>query len=254
MAKQKGLIQFEGTFGNLNFYFRKGVAVARKSGGGFNGKAIKTKASMVRVRENGSEFGAASRVKKLLRLSVQEALLNCSDETLHRRMMTLVQDLKVHDLFSERGKRSVWAGLQTNEGRHLFAAFLFTPKQAVFPLFDGVPVVSDFGARCDFNGLSLQEGSFKKSATHVVLTYFVVDYAPENLAFTKYTAVPVTVAQADVPVILNAFEIMGLPPVPSYRVSYLAVQFYQNTNGLLVALKEQGMTGLRAVGFEASSL
>ena len=107
MAKQKGLIQFEGTIGCINFYFRKGKAVARKSGGGFNVKAIKTKASMVRVRENGSEFGAASRAKKLLRLSIQESSLHSNDATSHIRMMTLVEDIKVYYLISQRGKRSV---------------------------------------------------------------------------------------------------------------------------------------------------
>ena len=52
MATQKGIISLTGTLGDINFYFRKGKAVARKAGGGFNGKAIKTKPSMVWIREN----------------------------------------------------------------------------------------------------------------------------------------------------------------------------------------------------------
>ena len=64
MATQKGIVSLVGTVGGVNFYFRKGKAVARKAGGGFSGKAIKTKASMMRVRENNSEFGHCSSVKK----------------------------------------------------------------------------------------------------------------------------------------------------------------------------------------------
>ena len=72
MASQKGIFPLEGTLGGVNFYYRKGKAVARKSGGGFNGMAIKTKDSMVRVRENGSEFGSVSKVKKMIRMSVEQ--------------------------------------------------------------------------------------------------------------------------------------------------------------------------------------
>lgn len=247
MAKQKGIIQLEGTLGGINFYMRKGVAVARKSGGGFNGKAIKSKTSMVRVRENGSEFGAASRVKKLLRLSVQEYLRHSIDGTLHGRMMALVQEIKVCDLSSARGSRSVWTGLATSSGTQLLTNFLFTPKQDVFSLFDGIPVVSDFGGRCDFTGLQLNARAFKKSATHVVLTYFVVDYTTDTLEFVRYVAPELSVAKAELPVTLGAFEVPSLPPASSFRMAYLAVQFYQQGNGGLVVLKEQGMTGLRGL-------
>ena len=76
MAKQGGMFPLDGTLGGINFYKRKGKWVARRSGGGFNGKAIKTKDSMARVRENGSEFGITSRAKKLLRMATDLALFH----------------------------------------------------------------------------------------------------------------------------------------------------------------------------------
>ena len=51
MAKQKGVVFFEGTLGGINFYYRKGVPTARAAGGGFNRRAIKTSPRMVRVRD-----------------------------------------------------------------------------------------------------------------------------------------------------------------------------------------------------------
>ncbi len=54
MAKVKSLIELKGTLSGLNFYTRQGVAVVRAAGGGFNGDAIRTKPSMLHVRENGN--------------------------------------------------------------------------------------------------------------------------------------------------------------------------------------------------------
>lgn len=173
MATQKGIIKLEGTIDGINFYFRKGKAVARKAGGGFNGKAIKTKDSMVRVRENGIEFGAVSKIKRLFRVSVAEALVAFNDGTLHGRMMKLLQEIKVLDAVSERGKRSVSLGLKTAVGKQLFSNFLFTPKQDVFSIFFGLPVVLNFGNNCLFNELKVSKSSFRKGASHLQINYFV---------------------------------------------------------------------------------
>lgn len=248
MAKQKGILHLEGTLGGINFYMRKGVAVARRSGGGFSGKAIKSKTSMVRVRENGSEFGAASRVKKLLRLSVQDYLLHSIDGTLHGRMMTLVQEIKVCDLTGERGSRSVWTGLQSPSGSKLITDFLFTPKQDVLCLLNTVPVLTDLGGMCTFSTVPFHERIFKKSATHLIFTYVVVDYDPENGSFKRYAAEEFTVAKADEPNTPLPFLIADLPAAYRFPMAFLAVQFYESCNGKLVVLKEQGMTGLRCLG------
>lgn len=248
MAKVKGIVEFVGTVGNLNFYNKKGVAMVRQSGGGFNGEAIKTKASMVRVRENGSEFGGVSRFKKMLRLSLHDALLHSHDGTLHGRMMTLLQGVKVFDGLSERGKRSVWNGLATADGGDLLRAFMFTPKQGVVTLFSGLPQVGDLGADCSFTGLRFNEGIFVKSATHLKLDYFVIDYDPEFMTFKRYSCDKLVVANGDLPGVIPTFEVAGLPPTFSYRMVFLGVQFFQSSNGVLVALKEQGMCGVRCLG------
>lgn len=247
MAEQKGIIQIDGTIGGINFYFRKGKPVLRKSGGGFNAKAIKTKDSMVRVRENGSEFGNASRVKRLLRLSVEESLLYFTDGTLHGRMMQLMQEIKTMDLISERGKRSVWQGLQTSEGKRAFCAFLFTPKQPIFTLLGGLPLADSFGQSCDFGNLIFNEQAFKSIITHLQLHYFVVDYDEADLKFVSYSAEKVMLSVANLPVNLPPFVVENLPSTYSIRVAYLGVQFYQNINGDFNVLKEQGMIGLRAL-------
>lgn len=70
VAKQTGIIPLVGALNGINFYYLNGKAIARKAGGGFNGKAIKTKVSMQRVRENASEFGLCSDVNKAFRTAL----------------------------------------------------------------------------------------------------------------------------------------------------------------------------------------
>ena len=130
MAKQKGIIHFTGTIQDLNFYMRKGVPVIRMAGGGFNGKAIRTQPSMVRVRENSNEFGRVSTAKKFFRIGLLPFLKDVRDVTLHGRLMRLFQDIKCFDSTSIRGERKFALGLATEKGKQLLKSFALTPKRA----------------------------------------------------------------------------------------------------------------------------
>lgn len=103
MAKVSGIIQIEGTLSGITFYKRKGVWIARKAGGGFNGKAIKTKASMVRVRENGSEFGRCMKSVQLFKKALFPLLVLVKDTDRHARIVSLFTKIKNSDVVSERG-------------------------------------------------------------------------------------------------------------------------------------------------------
>jgi len=60
----------------------------------FNGDAIRTQASMQRVRENASEFGHCSTVKKHFRLAMQAFFNDYKETTLHAQMMRLFIAIK----------------------------------------------------------------------------------------------------------------------------------------------------------------
>lgn len=126
MAKVSGIIQIEGTISGITFYKRKGVLIARKAGGGFNGKAIKTKASMVRVRENGSEFGNCMKSVQLFKKAIAPLLVLIKDTDRHARIVSLFTKIKNSDVVSERGSRSVAIGLQQELGRELLKNYLLT--------------------------------------------------------------------------------------------------------------------------------
>lgn len=248
MATVKGIVTFTGTIDGINFYVRKGVPTARRSGGGFTAEKIKNKASMASVRRNNSELGHAAKVNRLLKMSFIFTLLHRTDGTLHARLMGLLLKIKVLDLSSKWGERTVWNGFKNVEGRQLYLDFQFMPTQTLDLLFNGLPVVSQLGSTCSCASLSINDASFKNGATDVKMDYFVVDYCSASLTYIRYEANSCVLSLKELPVTLPDFEIMGLPPTFDFRMAYVSVQFYKCANGKMEVLKGDGMTGLRCLG------
>jgi len=197
MAIQKGILPIVGTLGGVNFYYRKGKAVARKAGGGFNGKAIKTKPSMERVRENNSEFGNCSKVKSAFRHALAPFLEHYNDGTLHGRMMHLFQEIKKLDSISARGSRTVANGILTPEGRELFRHFKFTPACVIE---NKVPMKSSYTAEtCEYRveNFSIHAVNFPKGATHLELKFGVLGVDFEAKKYEMFMAVPLLLAKED---------------------------------------------------------
>ena len=188
MARQKGLFKVTGTLGDVNFYVVKGIGYARKAGGGFNGKAIKTKASMQRVRENASEFGHCSRVKKVFRLALLPLFDPPKSSNLHRRMMGLFTQLKDLDLISERGQRRVAPGIATAKGKRLLHDFVFVPECPA-PAFVLEHSHFDWNTQTlTINPMVLKPLKFPKVATHLKLTLGVLDFDFELLEYQLHSS------------------------------------------------------------------
>ncbi len=134
MAKQIGLLPISGTLDGVNFYLRKGVPVARKAGGGFDSRKIKSSPTMKRVRENGSEFGHCSRVKKVFKDGLFPFFKNYKNGDLHSNMMQLFLAIKDLDLISERGKRNLYSGLQNPESKKLKRSLTLLLCLSLLPL------------------------------------------------------------------------------------------------------------------------
>ncbi|MGG5487592.1 hypothetical protein [Gaetbulibacter sp. PBL-D1] len=181
MARQKGILKISGTLDGINYYFIKGVGYARKAGGGFNSKAIRTQPNMQRVRENASEFGHCSQVKKCLRLALMPFLHGYKDSTLHGRMMSLLTTVKALDLVSKRGFRRVGIGLQTAKGRTLLRQFAFTPHHK---LLEAVTKYCHFdwaSQKLSLSDLKVSDFKSPKPATHIGISLGVMDFDFEGL-------------------------------------------------------------------------
>ncbi len=132
MAKVKGIFQIVGTLGDINFYMHKGKQVARKAGGGFNSESIKTKASMEKVRQNGTEFGRVAGMVKAFRHGITPLLFSNRFPELHSQLMRLFTSIKNEDTLSERGKREFLIGLGTVLGNQMMTGFTISAEESTF--------------------------------------------------------------------------------------------------------------------------
>ncbi|MFC5194769.1 hypothetical protein ACFPH8_05460 [Bizionia hallyeonensis] len=182
MARQKGPFTISGTLGDINYYIARSIGYKRKAGGGFDGYAIKTKASMQPVRDNYNEFGTCSRLRKHFRLALSPFLIGITGKLFHSRMMQLFLGLKALDGISERGKRTVKQGLQTTKGQNLLKQYAFTYQT---PLLKALTTHGRFNwerqqlAISDFNPSLFKK---PKATTHIGLTLGILDFDFDSLA------------------------------------------------------------------------
>ncbi len=247
MAKVKSIVQLKGTIGDTNFYIRKGVPLARSAGGGFNGEAIKTKDSMLRVRENGSEFGKCMKSVRFFKMGLNPFLCSFKDGTLHERLVSLFTKIKDLDFNSERGARTVYSGLQTAAGQQLLNGYLLTSGARLEGLLRS-PFHFDWTMGFsipDFEGKSV---SFAVGATHLALRighltldfeHTIFSFGSSDTVYLSPTAVGTVVIPA--PALVDAEGI---------RVGIVLARFVQEMNGEFYLLKNEKSVVMQVVSCE----
>lgn len=244
MAKVKGIVTLNGTIGGVTFYQLNGKQVSRAAGGGFNGDAIRTKASMQRVRENGSEFGHCSKANKLFRLATREFYEHYKFAGLHGYLMRLFTQLKDLDSVSGRGQRQVEIGVQTDAGKVLLKTFNYTPQSQLATLFPYTPVFDVTNYRLRYTNVDVSNIKFPKGATHLKLMYGVLDMDFTHMTYQRYAAEPVWVDRSFGG---GAFEIAvtDMPVIQHTGIAVLGMRLYQNVDGVLYALNDERFVGLK---------
>lgn len=247
MAKQTGIIRLEGTLGGINFYFRKGKAVARKAGGGFNGESIKNSPTMERVRENNTEFGDCSKVKKCLKASLHPFLHQYKEGELHARMMQVLQQIKACDTVSVRGKRNVGAGIGTPMGELLFRKFVFTPKRSVSKTLMGSGFFDWDTFSYTVSRFAIKNVRFARSATHFEVSVGVLNFDFKTLDYTLFMGTALLVGR-DFDASTFSLSPTDLPVGSGRQFAFVGLKFYQEVNGVLYLLQDEGAVGLEVVG------
>lgn len=243
MARQTGILSLVGTIDGINFYIRNGKVVARKAGGGFNGELIKKAPSMVRVRENASEFGHCSRVKKVFKDALFPFFGKRKDGGLHGRMMQLFTAIKDCDSVSGRGQRKINLGLQTLEGKQLLSSFKFT--NLVSPIRKGIyePITQSYQIES-----MCEELEFPQGATHMELTYGVVHFDFISLTALLSICPVLRVAQQE-DAMNHTFSPTPLSDPNLTSIAVIGFRYVQEVNGGFYALKGDNAFGLEVVGF-----
>lgn len=135
MATYESVIKITGAVGDLVFYNLNGKNVVRKKSG-FNKTAFKKNPSYEKVRQNSSEFGHCSKVGKVIRASLDFYIKKAGDPLLYQKFAKLMTEIKDLDTVSERGKRTVENGLQTEIGKKLLRQFQFGTIENVMSIVE----------------------------------------------------------------------------------------------------------------------
>ncbi|WP_334113847.1 hypothetical protein [Paucihalobacter sp.] len=236
MARVTGLFKITGTIGGMNFYLDGGENLVRDAGGGFNGDAIRTKDSMVRVRENASEFGHCASVKRVFMNALHPYLSKLKGRKLHSAMTSLFVQIKNFDPVSKRGERRVSQGLTTPDGHNLLLTYSYPERFTVDQVLGNRFSVDMTTHSCSCIDFDVSKIAFPEYATHVSLLYGVVFMDFEVLEAKAFLAADYYIAKNDVnhSITLNP---VAAPIGTGVRIAVMGVRFYQEVNGVMTQLE-----------------
>lgn len=235
MAKQSGIIRIEGSLEGLNFYMRKGKPVVRKAGGGFTRKSIKSKVSMVRVRENNSEFGRVSQAKKTFLQALKQMFGDFHEPELHGRMMKIFLNIKDEDTVSARGDRNLKEAFKNEKAGKLIQNFQVNPKLS---LPDSLGAVAQMDwPQHQLKLKNVNPGNLlSKKEQQLLLSFGILEFDFDSLKYHAEMAEPLLLGPEDVPEEL-VFTTAPLPKPASRKFAVLGVRIMEIVNGEAYPLK-----------------
>ena len=246
MAKQTGIIKLKGTIGGISFYKTSDGHLAREKGG-VDKSRIQNDPAFKRTRENGSEFGRAGKGGKVLRNAIRVLLQNAKDKRVVSRLTKSLVAITKTDTTNERGLRTLQDGnlsllegfefnLNGKLGATLFAAFTKT--------FDRVSgdATLDLAAFSPTVRIAAPAGT-----THfkVVMGASELDFVNETSTFENDETAILPYTAANTAAIALSATITANSTLPVVQV--LGVEFYQEVNGEMYALKNGAYNALSVV-------
>ena len=246
MARQKGIIKLKGTIGDITFYKTQDGHLAREKGG-IDASRIKSDPAFQRTRENGSEFGRAGTAGRILRTALRALLLNSADGRMVSRLTQQMVKVIQADVISVRGLRNVidgeaelLTGFEFNI-RGKLGTSLFAPFVAGIDRVSG-DITVDLDSFIPVNMLAAPTGT----------THFKIISAGAEINFENETFVEAHSESAILPWDATATaainQVNAVTPA-STKPLFLAlgVEFYQEVNGQMYALKNGSYNPLALV-------
>ncbi|SHG57782.1 hypothetical protein SAMN05443549_1056 [Flavobacterium fluvii] len=246
MARQKGIIKLKGTIGDITFYKTQDGHLAREKGG-IDANRIKNDPAFQRTRENGSEFGRAGKAGKILRTALRALLLNTADGRMVSRLTQKMVEVIQADVTSVRGLRNVidgeaelLAGFEFNI-RGKLGTSLFAPYVGAIDRVSG-DITVDIDPFVPTNMIAAPSGT----------THFKIISAGAEIDFETETFVEAHSETAILPwdaiatVVINQVNTVT-PNSTKPLFLALGVEFYQEVNGQMYALKNGAYNPLALV-------
>ena len=246
MAKQTGIIKLKGTIGGISFYKTSDGHLAREKGG-VDKSRIQNDPAFQRTRENGSEFGRAGKGGKIIRNAIRVLLQNAKDKRVVSRLTKTLVAITKTDVVNERGLRTLQDGdlsLLENFEFNLngkLGATLFAAYTKAFDRVTGEATL-DIAIFSPTIRIAAPAGT-----THfkIVMGTSELDFENETSTFENdATAILPYTAADTVPIALSA-TITANSTLPVIQV--LGVEFYQEVNGQMYALKNGAYNALSVV-------
>jgi hypothetical protein len=113
MAKQTGLVRYNGTLGNVRHFKIKGL-VGDFAGlvGGPTSEQVLTDPTFERTRENMNEFGGSAKAGKAVRTALSQIIKPMSDPQMTGRLTGIMKKINLEDQTEARGYRAILISTQ----------------------------------------------------------------------------------------------------------------------------------------------
>lgn len=227
MAKQKGLIKYVGTIGDIRHFKIKGQdGYFAGLVGGPTAEQVNTAPEFERTRENMNEFGGSAKAGKSVRNGFSQLISKMADSQLTGRLTAIMKKINLEDQTEARGYRAIEISIQRNyingldfdksislnsilsapytithtAGRDSAdlnlaafnpASFIIAPPGAThFRLINSLAVVSDFAYNGTIGTYEATQPVFNELSATEYSTYFDLNTLTPAVALTSALAAP----------------------------------------------------------------
>ncbi len=250
MARQKGVLKFQGQMGGVSFYKTQQDGFLAREKGGVDADRIKNDPNFERTRENGAEFGRAGAGGKLLRTALRALLLNTADSRMTSRLTREMVKVIQADVTNTRGKRNVidgeaelLIGFEFNENgklsRTFFAPFVPAIDRVAGTLSVQVP------AYIPGNMVGAPQG-----ATHckLIAASVEIDFEAGTYVVNSSTSAEIVLDQHNEAALTLSNAVTPASTHPLFVA--FGIEFYQSVNGVFYPLKNGVYNALALVAVD----
>ena len=108
MARQTGLVKYNGTMGGVRHFKIKGLeGDFAGMAGGPSAEQINNDPAFIRTRENMNEFGGSASAAKSVRTALSQIIKQFADSRLTGRLTAIMKQINLEDQTEARGKRAI---------------------------------------------------------------------------------------------------------------------------------------------------
>jgi hypothetical protein len=246
MAKQKGIIQLEGTLGGITFVKTADGYMAREKTS-LNGDRIKNDPKYQRTRETNAEFTTVAQAGQVIRAAFRPLYSGIADKRLTSRLMKELMRIRLTDAVNLRGERTPHAGeLGLLEGFNFSRDASLSSKLYVqyVATIDRVTGTANISLPAFTPGKMVSAPS---GATHFRLLSGIVqiDFKTEQYTLNQARSAEIAVnnqaeVQLQLPTVFN-------PGTADVLLLAFGIEFMQVVNGQQYPLNDSGYNALAIV-------